>query len=251
MRTTRAASKPAITSRAASTSKAIRHRRSICGRPPAIKGRRSYPPPCRLTRALPCSTQTVRVRVPSKPSNSTWIRFPVVRRLNSKPRASTPATSCMPATPCWSKLPCDRGSNPQETSASPSTCPRESSQEQFAFWSLTPGTLDHALNQPRISNRTVDFETALAQAQSRHPADRIFVSLLLPDAQAGRQWTDSVYFAALRSERTRTSAHCQGRHTQWRVRRRRGSSACRRHAQRISNPQSAYRARRRFRLELT
>jgi hypothetical protein len=47
------------------------------------------------------------------------------------------------------------------------------------------GTLDHALNQPRFSNRTVDLETALAQAQSQHPADRIFVSLLLPDAQAG------------------------------------------------------------------
>jgi hypothetical protein len=47
------------------------------------------------------------------------------------------------------------------------------------------GTLDHAMNQPRISNRTVDLETALAQAQSQHPADRIFVSLLLPDAQAG------------------------------------------------------------------
>lgn len=47
------------------------------------------------------------------------------------------------------------------------------------------GTLDHALNQPRISNRTVDLETAMAQAQSQHPADRIFVSLLLPDAQAG------------------------------------------------------------------
>ena len=47
------------------------------------------------------------------------------------------------------------------------------------------GTLDRALNQPRISNRTVDLETALAQARSQHPADRIFVSLLLPDAQAG------------------------------------------------------------------
>ncbi len=47
------------------------------------------------------------------------------------------------------------------------------------------GTLDHALNQPRITNRSVDLETALAQARSQHPADRIFVSLLLPDAQAG------------------------------------------------------------------
>jgi hypothetical protein len=47
------------------------------------------------------------------------------------------------------------------------------------------GTLDRALNPPRIPNRTIDLETALAQAQSQHPADRIFVSLLLPDAQAG------------------------------------------------------------------
>ena len=47
------------------------------------------------------------------------------------------------------------------------------------------GTLDRALNPPRITSRNVDLETALAQAQSQHPADRIFVSLLLPDAQAG------------------------------------------------------------------
>ena len=47
------------------------------------------------------------------------------------------------------------------------------------------GTLDHALNQPRISNRTIDLDAALAAAQSQHSADRIFVSLLLPDAQAG------------------------------------------------------------------
>ena len=46
-------------------------------------------------------------------------------------------------------------------------------------------TLDRALNQPRISNRTVDLNTALAQARNQHPADRVFVSLLLPDAQAG------------------------------------------------------------------
>lgn len=47
------------------------------------------------------------------------------------------------------------------------------------------GTLDRALNQPRISARTIDLETALAQARGQHPADRIFVSLLLPEAQAG------------------------------------------------------------------
>jgi len=47
------------------------------------------------------------------------------------------------------------------------------------------GTLDRALNPPRITGRNVDLETALAQAKNQHPADRIFVSLLLPDAQAG------------------------------------------------------------------
>lgn len=47
------------------------------------------------------------------------------------------------------------------------------------------GTLDRALVQPRISTRSVDLDTALAEARSRHPADRVFVSLLLPDAQAG------------------------------------------------------------------
>ena len=32
--------------------------------------------------------------------------------------------------------------------------------------------------------RTVDLDTALAQARSQHPADKIFVSLLVPEAQA-------------------------------------------------------------------
>lgn len=47
------------------------------------------------------------------------------------------------------------------------------------------GTLDRALNPPGISNRNQDLDTVLAQARNQHPADRIFVSLLLPDAQAG------------------------------------------------------------------
>jgi hypothetical protein len=45
-------------------------------------------------------------------------------------------------------------------------------------------TLDRALVQPRITMRTVDLDTALAQARNQHPADQIFVTLLLPDAQA-------------------------------------------------------------------
>jgi len=45
-------------------------------------------------------------------------------------------------------------------------------------------TLDRALTAPRLAMRTVDLDTALAQARSQHPADKIFVSLLLPEAQA-------------------------------------------------------------------
>jgi hypothetical protein len=48
-------------------------------------------------------------------------------------------------------------------------------------------TLDRTLDQPRISTRPADLETAIAQARSLHPADRIYVSLLAPEAQAGME----------------------------------------------------------------
>jgi hypothetical protein len=47
------------------------------------------------------------------------------------------------------------------------------------------GTLDRTLDQPRFTSRPVNLETVLAQARSRHQADRIYVSLLVPEAQAG------------------------------------------------------------------
>jgi hypothetical protein len=47
------------------------------------------------------------------------------------------------------------------------------------------GTLDRTLDQPRFTNRPVDLETVLTQDRNRHAADRIYVSLLLPEAQAG------------------------------------------------------------------
>jgi hypothetical protein len=47
------------------------------------------------------------------------------------------------------------------------------------------GTLDRTLDQPRISTRPTDLDTALAQARSLHRADRIYVSLLTPETQAG------------------------------------------------------------------
>ena len=47
------------------------------------------------------------------------------------------------------------------------------------------GTLDRTLDQPRFSTRPVDLETVLAQARQQHSADRIYVSLLVPETQAG------------------------------------------------------------------
>jgi hypothetical protein len=47
------------------------------------------------------------------------------------------------------------------------------------------GTLDRTLDQPRFTSRPADLETILAQDRNRHAADRIYVSLLVPEAQAG------------------------------------------------------------------
>jgi len=45
--------------------------------------------------------------------------------------------------------------------------------------------LDRTLDQPRFSGHSVDLATVLAQARLKHAADRIYVSLLVPEAQAG------------------------------------------------------------------
>jgi hypothetical protein len=44
-------------------------------------------------------------------------------------------------------------------------------------------TLDRTLRQPQLNAPSADLATVLAEARDRHPADRIYVSLLAPDAQ--------------------------------------------------------------------
>jgi len=46
------------------------------------------------------------------------------------------------------------------------------------------GTLDRTLEQPRLSPHAADLDTLLARARGLHPADHIYVSLLVPEAQA-------------------------------------------------------------------
>jgi hypothetical protein len=47
------------------------------------------------------------------------------------------------------------------------------------------GTLDRTLDQPRMSTHPADIETVLAQARSKHPSDRLYVTILVPETQAG------------------------------------------------------------------
>ncbi len=46
-------------------------------------------------------------------------------------------------------------------------------------------TLDRTRDQPKMTPHPQDMESVLAQAQGEHPADRIYVSLLVPETQAG------------------------------------------------------------------
>ncbi len=46
-------------------------------------------------------------------------------------------------------------------------------------------TLDRTMDQPRMQSRAPDMNAALAQAQRQHRADRIYLSLLVPETQAG------------------------------------------------------------------
>jgi hypothetical protein len=47
------------------------------------------------------------------------------------------------------------------------------------------GTLDRALDPPRPPGRQADLDTVLARYQHLHPVDRVYVSLLVPETQAG------------------------------------------------------------------
>jgi hypothetical protein len=49
------------------------------------------------------------------------------------------------------------------------------------------GTLDRTMSQPKLMPRPSDMRTALAEARSQHSQDRIYVSLLVPETQAGME----------------------------------------------------------------
>jgi hypothetical protein len=47
------------------------------------------------------------------------------------------------------------------------------------------GTLDRTMDQPRLQPHAPDLQTVLAQARAKHPADHLYISLLIPETQAG------------------------------------------------------------------
>ncbi len=49
------------------------------------------------------------------------------------------------------------------------------------------GTLDRTLEQPLQQSHSSNVDTVLAQARKQHPADRVYVSLLIPETQAGME----------------------------------------------------------------
>lgn len=67
----------------------------------------------------------------------------------------------------------------------PLKLPRRLAEGNLRLLVSDSGTLDRALNQPLFAGRQPDLDALMAQYGRLHPADRIYVSLLLPEAQAG------------------------------------------------------------------
>jgi hypothetical protein len=74
---------------------------------------------------------------------------------------------------------------PERNVRIPITLPQRLGSGNIRILVSDAGTLDRTLDQPRFSARPVDLETVLAQARNKHAANRIYVSLLVPEAQAG------------------------------------------------------------------
>ena len=66
----------------------------------------------------------------------------------------------------------------------PVTLPARLSSGSVRLLVCDAGTLDRTLDQPRLPTHVPDMETLLAQIREQHAADRIYVSLLAPEAQA-------------------------------------------------------------------
>jgi hypothetical protein len=67
----------------------------------------------------------------------------------------------------------------------PITLPARLDEGNLRLLVSDAGTLDRTLNQPQFNGRQPDLDSLLAQYGREHAADQIYVSLLVPEAQAG------------------------------------------------------------------
>jgi hypothetical protein len=67
----------------------------------------------------------------------------------------------------------------------PITLPARLDEGNLRLLVSDAGTLDRTLNQPQFNGRQPDLDSLLAQYGREYAADRIYVSLLIPEAQAG------------------------------------------------------------------
>jgi hypothetical protein len=67
----------------------------------------------------------------------------------------------------------------------PITLPTRLGEGNLRLLVSDASTLDRTLNQPQFSGRQPDLDSLLAQYSREHSADRIYVSLLVPETQAG------------------------------------------------------------------
>jgi hypothetical protein len=74
---------------------------------------------------------------------------------------------------------------PQRNIRIPVTLPARLGGGNLRILVSDAATLDRTLDQPRFTSRPVSLENVLAQARSRHEGDRVYVSMLVPEAQAG------------------------------------------------------------------
>ena len=101
-----------------------------------------------------------------------------------KRRGWFPATLCMPETPSKWKPPFAPG-NRQHGTCAFRWCFRPGCKAgNLRILVSDAGTLDRTMDQPRFIGRPADYETILAEAREKHAADRVYVSLLVPETQA-------------------------------------------------------------------
>lgn len=74
---------------------------------------------------------------------------------------------------------------PERNIRIPITLPARLDEGNLRLLVSDAGTLDRTLNQPHLSTIQPGLATILAEDRSLHPEDRIYVSLLVPEAQAG------------------------------------------------------------------